>query len=89
MKIIWNDYIKYKAKLRSFELERIEEILRHSDEKYFDTVTHRSVAIGKHSKIIVMILYDKINDSITPVTIHATTRQQIKFRLKSKRFVYE
>ena len=70
--------------MRGFDLRRIEEILRFSEERYFDTATQRMVAVGRHDKLLVMIPYDKTEDEvgelITPVTIHATSRQQIKFR---------
>jgi len=29
--IVWTDYIKYRAKLRGFDLEKIEEIVRYSE----------------------------------------------------------
>jgi hypothetical protein len=49
------------------------------------------VVVGKHNKMLVMIPYDKTEgetgELITPVTIHATSRQQIKFRLISGRFL--
>lgn len=87
--ISWSDYIKYRVNLRGFELEKIEEILRHSTERYFDTVTHRIVVVGRHDKRLVIIPYEKRKNAIVPVTIHATTRQQINFRIKTGRFVHE
>jgi hypothetical protein len=84
--IIWTDYIKYRANLRGFSLEIIEEIIRYSGERYFDNTTQRLVVIGNHENRIVMIPYDQDEKSITPITIHATTRQQIKFRMQTKRF---
>jgi len=39
--IVWTDYMKYRAGLRGFELSKIENILRHSGERYFDTTTQR------------------------------------------------
>jgi hypothetical protein len=90
-KFIWSDYVKYRVQLRGFDLSKIEEILRFSEERYFDTVTQRMVAVGRHNKLLVMIPYDNTEDEtgdlITPVTIHATSRQQIKFRLISGRFL--
>ncbi len=87
--IIWSDYIKYRAELRGFDLTKIERILRYSKERYFDIVTRRMVVVGRHNDRLVMIPYEKSIDSITPITIHTTTRQQIKFRLKSGRFIHE
>ena len=87
--IIWTDYMKYRAKLRGFELSKVENILRHSAERYLDTATQRLIVVGTHDDRLVTILYEKHGNEIIPVTIHATTRQQIKFRLKTGRFVYE
>lgn len=87
--IIWTDYFKYRVELRGFELSKIENILRHSTEKYSDTVTHRLIAVGRHGDRLVMIPYEKQGSEIIPVTVHATTRQQINFRIKTGRFVYE
>lgn len=87
--IIWSDYLKYRTKLRGFELSKIENILRHSGEKYFDTTTHRLIVVGKHDNRLVIIPYEKHENKTTPVTIHATTRKQINFRLKTGRFTYE
>ncbi|MEW6419469.1 MAG: hypothetical protein AB1480_15375 [Nitrospirota bacterium] len=87
--IIWSNYLKYRTELRGFELSKIENILRHSGERYFDTVTRRLIAVGKHDDRLVIIPYEKHGNEIIPVTIHATTRQQINFRLKTGRFIYE
>ena len=87
--ILWNDYIKHRADLRGYNLSKIEEILRYSSERYFDVATRRMVAIGKHDDRLVMLPYEIIEKSIIPITIHATTRQQINFRIKSGRFTYE
>ena len=89
MKFIFSDYVKRKAQLREFDLTKIEQILRYSEERYFDTVTHRMIIVGKHEKRLVIIPYEKSIDSIMPITIHTTTRQQLKFRLKTGRFIYE
>lgn len=89
MKCIWTDYIKYKAELRGFNLDEIEKIVKYSKERYFDTITRRLIAVGKYENILVMIPYEKVSDSIIPVTIHAITRKQINFRIKTGRFVYE
>lgn len=73
--------------MRGFSLEKIEEILRYSSERYFDSVTLRMVVVGRHDDRLVIIPYDKDNTTIIPVTVHATNRQQIRFRVKSGRFI--
>ncbi len=86
---IFTDYIKYRVALRGFSLDKIENILRYSQEKYFDVETQRKIVIGKHDDNLVMIPYEIKEENIIPVTIHVTTRQQIKFRLKTGRFINE
>lgn len=87
--IIWTDYMKHRAELRGFELSKIENILRHSAERYLDTAVQRLIVAGKHDDRLVVIPYEKQGNKIVPVTIHATTRQQINFRLKTGRFLHE
>jgi hypothetical protein len=84
--IIWTDYLRHRALARGFDLAIIERILRFSSERYFDTVTHRMVAVGRHGNRLVMVPYEREHDTITPVTMHATTRQQVKLRLHTGRF---
>jgi len=85
LSIVWSDYIKYRINLRGFNFEKVEKILRYSDERYFDVATQRSVVIGRHDRLLVMIPYEQSEGKMNPITIHATTRQQINFRLKTGR----
>lgn len=84
--VIWTDYLKHRARLRGFDLAAIEQIVRFSEERYFDTTTQRMVAIGRQGSRLVMIAYEQEGETLTPVTLHATTRQQITFRLRTGRF---
>lgn len=84
--IIWSEYMKYRIKLTGFSLQVIEKILIYSTERYFDNISHRMVVVGKHDSRLVIIPYDEDNGTVFPATIHATSRQQIKFRLNSGRF---
>jgi len=87
--IVWTEYLKYRAGLRGFDLLIVEKVLRFSEERYLDTVTGRQVVIGRHGGLLIMIPYERVGDEVIPITIHATTRQQINFRLKSGRFQNE
>ncbi len=87
--IQWTDYMKYRAMIRKYNLEKVEKILRYSTERYFDSETRMSIVIGKHGKQLVMIPYEKSGHIITPVTVHAISRQQIKFRQNTGRFENE
>ena len=87
--IVWTEYLKYRAGLRGFDLLIVEKVLRFSEERYLDTVAGRQVVIGRHGGLLIMIPYERVGDEVIPITIHATTRQQINFRLKSGRFQNE
>jgi hypothetical protein len=87
--IIWTDYLKYRALLRGFDITKLEYIIQSSAERYFDTETDRYVVIGQHDGQLVIIPYEVAENGITPVTVHAITRQQIRFRLRTGRFIYE
>jgi hypothetical protein len=89
MDIVWTDYMKYRVRLRGFDFDKIEQIVRHSAERYRDTSTQRSVAVGRHDDQLVLIPCEPRGDTVIPVTIHATTRQQINFRLRAGRFRHE
>ena len=87
--IAWTEYMKYRLNLRGYDLAMVEQILRYSSERYVDTVTGRLVAVGRHENLLIMIPYELKQQTLTPVTIHATTRQQINSRIKSGRFTNE
>jgi hypothetical protein len=87
MHVIWTEYLRHRALTRGFELAVIEHILRFSSERYFDTVTQRPVAVGRHGNRLVMVPYEREHDTVTPVTMHATSRQQINVRLRTGRFI--
>jgi hypothetical protein len=87
--IVWSEYMKYRIDLRGYDLMTVEQILRYSSERYVDTATGRVVAIGRHEKLLVMIPYELKGRTLTPVTIHATSRQQVNSRIKSGRFKNE
>ena len=89
MKVIWTDYLKFRVKQRGFDLSKIEDVVRYSSEIYYDTVTGRNIVVGRYDNNLIMIPYEISDDSMTPVTVHVTTRQQINFRIKTCRFKNE
>ena len=86
--IVLTEYMTYRATLRGYDLGRIEQILRFGAEKYFDSETGRQVAVGSHKEKLILIPYVETETKITPITVHATTRQQIRFRINTGRFKY-
>ena len=87
--IRWTEYMSYRLRLRGLDIATIERIVRYSDERYIDTVTGRMVAVGRHGRRLVIIPYELEKQTLTPVTVHVTSRQQIEFRVKSGRFRHE
>ena len=87
--IVWTEYLKYRTKLRGFNIQKLENMLKYSNEKYFDIATDRLIVVGKHEKILVMIPYEETKINIIPITVHATNRQQINYRIKSGRLINE
>lgn len=89
MIIVWTDYLKYRASTREFDLSKLEQILRRSTERYLDTGTGSLLVIGRHENQIVVIAYEADGEEVTPITVHATSRQQVLFRVRTGRFTYE
>jgi hypothetical protein len=88
-RIEWTEYLKHRARTRDYDLKVIEDIVQRAIERYYDTATLRTVAVGKHDKRLILVPYDSDDNSITPVTVHAITRPQIDFRIKTGRFIHE
>ncbi|HEX3531582.1 MAG TPA: hypothetical protein VH988_31375 [Thermoanaerobaculia bacterium] len=85
-KVVWTDYLQHRAHLRGFSPAAVEGIVLYSEERYFDIATQRMVAVGRDGSHLVVIPYEQEGETLTPVTVHATTRQQINLRLKTGRF---
>ena len=83
---IQTEYLQYRARSRGFDLSVIQDIVTHSMERYFDTATHRMVAVGRHGGRLIAVPFERKDGRITPITVHATTRRQINFRLKTGRY---
>jgi hypothetical protein len=84
--IIWTDYMRYRARLRGFDLDEVEEIVRSSSERYVDEATGRQLVVGRHGDSLVLIPFETRGEDVVPVTIHRTTRPQIASRLRSGRY---
>ena len=84
--IRWSDYMLYRMKERGFESGKLEQILLHSTERYQDTETGRTIVAGRHDEVLVLIPIEMDGTTTVPVTVHVTTRQQIRFRLRTGRF---
>ena len=74
--------MKYRASLRGFDLAKIEEIVRHSAERYFDTETGRRVVIGRYDRILVMIEWHGLKQKVVVETPVITTFRSIIARAR-------
>jgi hypothetical protein len=84
------EYLLYRAQTRGYDVDRIKEILRYGEEWYIDIDTGRRIAIGRHDpRRLVLIAFEATDEVMRPVTVHATTRQQITFRIRTGRYVHE
>ncbi len=84
---VWTDYLKHRSETRGFTLGVIEQIVRFSEERYFDTLTRRNLVIGRHGNQLVLVPYEEDGDVVTPITVHSTDRQQINLYVLTGRFV--
>jgi hypothetical protein len=84
--IQWSEYMLYRIKERGYDAAKVEEIIRHSAERYTDTESGRTVIVGRHDELLVLIPIEMDGSTIIPITVHAITRQQIRFRLQTGRF---
>ena len=87
--IKWTEYMLYRSRLRGFDLAEVERVLRHSTERYVDTVTGSLVAVGRSGTQLIMVPYVCEGKVLTPITVHTTSRQQINVRVRSERFKHE
>lgn len=84
--VVWTAYLKHRARLRGFDLAEIERIVRFSEERYFDTLTQRTVVIGLNREQLLLVAYEQKQETIIPITVHVTTRRQVVFRLRRGRY---
>ena len=49
------DYMMYRMKERGYEAAKVEEIIRHSAERYTETESGRTVIVGRHDELLVLI----------------------------------
>lgn len=88
-RIVITDYLRYRVTTRGFDLGIVESVVRYSEQRYFDVQTRRRIVVGRHKGKTIVIPYEETEDSVTPVTVHAVTRRQIRFRVNTGRFTYE
>lgn len=90
--IRYTDYFKDRLRLRSIPADIPEKVLRNPQERYQDQRTGREIAVKK-VKItrtqarLFMIAYEEYSDHMLAITIHGISKRQIRWRLKTGRWV--
>lgn len=91
MKILLRPHLKIRLKERNIPQDYPNKIVSTPDEKYFDTATNHKIAVKKliyNEKTRPMaVAYDIIGEDLQIITIHPTTDQEIKNKLKRKRWI--
>lgn len=88
-RVVWTNYMRYRAGMRGFDLAAVENIVRYSTERYADLDTGRFVAIGRHASDLLVVAYEATDSELIPVTVHATSRSQVGMRVRSGRYRIE
>ncbi len=91
MKILFASHLKIRLKERRIPAQYPRIILNQSEMTFADPLTGHFVAIKtlEYNKKLrpMVVVYDIIESEIQVVTIYPTTNQEIKNRVKSKRWL--
>jgi hypothetical protein len=91
-RVEYSQHLKFRLRVRRIPEELPERIYRQAQERYFDNHTGRHIAILSatyhNRRRLMMIAYDEFDDRIEIVTVHPIKRQQIRGRLRSRRWIY-
>lgn len=80
MRIVWTAYMKYKSKLRGFNLLQIEDVINSSSERYLDTITGRRVIVGKYESKLILIPYEMDENSVINCPHHDASTNQFSYK---------
>tara|TARA_Y100000310_G_scaffold189087_1_gene189049 strand:+ start:1931 stop:2209 length:279 start_codon:yes stop_codon:yes gene_type:complete len=90
MNIKYTDHLKLRLQLRKIPYNYPKLILENSDQKFFDNIEKKTIAIKKliynGSLRNIMIAYENKGDHIEIITIHPINKNQIINRIKSGRW---
>lgn len=91
MRIILQPHLKIRLKQREIPKTYPMEILTKPESRFFDILTEHSIVVRKlkyNEKLRPMVVaYDIINNEIQIITVHPITDQEIKNRVKRKRWI--
>lgn len=91
MKIVLKPHLKIRLKGRLIPSNYPNKIISQPDYQYFDTATHHLIVVKKLKYVgklrSMVVVYDIIGEAIEVVTIYPTDEQEIKNRIKNKRWI--
>lgn len=91
MKIVLRPHLKIRLQQRLIPQDYPRKIISDSEEEYFDTYSHRHIAIktleysGKPRPMVVA--YDIMGETIEAVTIHPADEQEINNKIQKGRWI--
>jgi hypothetical protein len=89
-KVIYTSHLEFRLEKRQISADIPSRIYRDSKERYYDSATGHTIAIGRLDysgrEREVMIAYDEFEDRIEIVTVHPLKWVQKQQRIKSKRW---
>lgn len=90
MKIIYTQHLEFRLKLREIPARLPKEIFQKSEERYFDLITSRKVAVGtiafKGRFREMAVVYEEMDKQINLITIHPLKNYQKESRINSWRW---
>lgn len=93
MKFVLTNHLQSRLELRDVPEKTVQNIFKKAKEFYWDNLRNHHIAIGqtqyKGKTRKMLLVYDKIGDTVEFITIHPITDQEISQRLISGRWSYE
>lgn len=93
VKFIFKPHFKFRAKQRGITLQLAQTIYNKAREKYYDNLREHHIAIAviefKGKTRRMMVVYDKINQTIEFITTHVIKEKEIENKVELGRWKYE
>lgn len=88
-----SDHLRFKLRVRGIPEQVPERIYRESKQRFYNHHSLRHVAILEvyyhRRRVLMMIAFDQLPDSVEIVTIHPITKDQIQDRVRLGRWTHE
>jgi len=92
-RIKYSSHLRERIRIRELPYDLAKDILIFATERYYDTMTHHLVAIGKGKykgkirEFVVVYREDPLNKVVEVITIHPLKLDQKENRIKKGRWI--